>query len=514
MNTMDRHDDLHRMVVSLEEKNRRLSQALTTARAQLLQMKEQVEQVNTPPLALATLLSVDHQDRQAEVVVSGRHMRVAIAPSVDSTTLMVGAQVRLDEKMVLSAPDSYQRAGSVASVKEMLGADRVLVGIDGGGEYVMRLSAQVEGRLRPGDSVLVDTRASVVLERVVRSDVEQLLTPEVPNINWENIGGLETQIQQVRDTIELPFKHPELYRSFGLHPPKGILLYGPPGSGKTLIAQAVANSLATSDGPRTYFLSIKGPELLNKYVGETERQIRALFARARALASSDVPVVIFFDEMEALFRTRGTGISSDVETLIVPQLLAEMDGVESLDNVVIIGASNRADMIDPAVLRPGRLDVRVRVDRPDRTGAEDIFNKYLVPTLPLNIEEVREVGSASALVKRMIQAALDRLFSTDDSTALFDATLASGRVRRIRVADVISGALIAGTVERAKKHAIKDQLHHKSSGLKLEHVLAGVNEEIQESIELAATSSPTDWARTIGLREDVVLVQPLKGMAQ
>ena len=412
--------------------------------------------------------------------------------------------------MVAVAASDYPRSGTVVSVLEMGGEDRVLVSSEGGAEQMLVLAGPLRhGNLRPGDSLVADTRTGTALERIVREDVEQLLTPEVPDVTYADIGGLDAQIAQVRDSIEMPFNHPELYRQFGLRPPKGILLYGPPGSGKTLIAKAVANSLSKRGGASTFFLSIKGPELLNKFVGETERQIRAIFARARALAAGDTPVVIFFDEMEALFRTRGTGVSSDVETMIVPQLLAEMDGVESLDNVVIIGASNRADMIDPAVLRPGRLDVRIRVDRPDRAGALDIFSKYLTPRVPIHASEVARFGGLDEAVAGMIERAVDALYTRDETTALFLATLVSGEHKRIYLADLVSGALIAGIVERAKKYAIKDALSGEAAGLTMGHLLRGVHEEMNESLELAATSSPEDWARTSGLAPEIVSVKPI-----
>ncbi len=506
-------EDLRRTVVSLEEKNERLTRALTTARGQLLQMQEQLRQVNRPPLTLATFVSADITKREIEAVANGRRMRVAAASTLDLSALAHGQLVRLDDKMVAVEADRFPREGVLATVQELVGVDRVLVGTEAGAMRLLTLAGPLRhGNLRPGDSVMVDLRSGYALERIVRSDVEQLLTPETPDVSFDDIGGLDSQIQQVRDAIELPFRHPELYRAYGLRAPKGILLYGPPGSGKTLIAKAVANALSHQEtGARTYFLSIKGPELLNKFVGETERQIRSIFARARALAGTDVPVVIFFDEMEALFRTRGSGISSDVETMIVPQLLAEMDGVEALDNVIIIGASNRADMIDPAVLRPGRLDVRIRVDRPDRSGARDIFSKYLVPTLPVAESEITRHGSLEGALAAMAESAVEVLYAQDDSTALFDATLASGRTLRLHTSDVVSGALIAGVVERAKKHAITDSLAGRGAGLTVAHVLAGVAEETNETLELAATSSLQDWARTIGLREEVTELRALRG---
>lgn len=507
----DQVAELRHALVSQEEKNTRLAQALTTARQQLVQLQEQVRQVNLPPHQKAIFVSADTDNRHLDVNIQGRPMRIAAAPSLDMSTLSPGQWVRVDDKLIAVRADGFPRGGTVVTVREIHGLDRALVSAENGAEHMLTLAGPLRhGNLRSGDSVTADLRVGFAFERVVRSDIEALLTPQTPDVTYEDIGGLSEQIQQVRDAIELPFRHPEMFRSYGLRPPKGILLYGPPGSGKTLIAKAVANSLSEKgQGQRTYFLSIKGPELLNKFVGETERQIRSIFSRARALASTDVPVVIFFDEMEALFRTRGTGISSDVETMIVPQLLAEMDGVESLDNVVIIGASNRADMIDPAVLRPGRLDVRIRVERPDRSGAADIFTKYLTADLPLNEEEVRAAGSREAAVTAMIEAAVDRLFSRDADAALFDAIFASGGQQRIFVSDIVSGALIAGTVERAKKSAIKGALTGHSAGLSTAHLLEGVAEEMRESVELAASSSAEDWSRTIGLKDDIVAIRAI-----
>ncbi|WP_195224335.1 proteasome ATPase [Schaalia turicensis] len=507
-----RIEEMQRLVVSLEAKNERLAQALSQVRGQLVKVQSQLLEVNRPPQTMAVFVSADVPSRQIEAIVNGRRMRLAVAPDLDLYSLSYGQWVRVDDKMVAVAADGFSRSGSIASILELVGDDRVLVAGEAGQEHLLMLAGPLRhGNLRPGDALMVDLRSGIALEKIVRSDVEQLLTPETPDTTYDDIGGLDAQIRQVRDAIELPFSHPELYREYGLRPPKGILLYGPPGSGKTLIAKAVANSLSgRTSGVKTYFLSIKGPELLNKFVGETERHIRAIFARARSLAAGNIPVVIFFDEMEALFRTRGTGISSDVETMIVPQLLAEMDGVEVLDNVIIIGASNRADMIDPAVLRPGRLDVRIRVDRPDRTGARDIFLKHLNTDVPLHDDEIGVGMTLGQALENMVDQALDVLFCEDETTALFDAVLASGRTKRIHLGDIVSGAMIAGIVERAKKHAIKESLTGGGYGLSAKHLLAGVKEEMGESIELAVSSSADDWARTIGLREEIASIVALE----
>lgn len=505
-------DDLKRAVVSLEGKNERLAQALAQARKELVSMREQVEQVSAPPAQIGLFIAACEDAREAEVNIQGRPMRLSVAPQVDLLGLAIGQAVRIDERMIVADALPIPRTGQLGAVIELVGADRALVQIDGQSTRLVLLAGALRhGGVKPGDSLLIDGRASVALERITRSDVEQLLTPEIPDVTYEDIGGLGEQITKVRDAVELPFVHPDLYRDYGLRPPKGILLYGPPGCGKTLIAKAVAHSLAKAKGgAQPYFLSVKGPELLNKYVGETERHIRSIFARARTLAQRDVPVVIFFDEMEAMFRTRGTGISSDIETMIVPQMLAEMDGVETLDNVIIIGASNREDMIDPALLRPGRLDVRIRIERPDRTGAEEIFSKYLTTSIPLAQHTVSTYDSAEDAIAQMTRTLIDHMYTDSPTTALFKLILATGVTRTVFVSDLVSGAMIATVVERAKKFAVKDTLRG-HPGLTLQHLEDAFNEEMNETMDLAATTTPQEWARITGMRgDDVVSVTALR----
>ena len=502
---------LRLQVAGLEEKNANLTDALLRARKQITDLQGQVDLLNRPPSTIGILVSTHPLTLEVEALIGTRRMRLATAPDMDFSTLSPGVMLRIDERMTVAEPLGFPRDGTLTSVLEIIGTDRALVTSNNGGDHVVYLAGPLRhGALKTGDNVMCDLRSGFAFERVVRTDVEDLLTPEVPDVSYSDIGGLDEQIAQVRDAIELPFTHPELYRRYDLRPPRGILLYGPPGSGKTLIAKAVATSLSAEHEQKTYFISIKGPELLNKFVGETERHIRAIFTRARALASTDVPVVVFFDEMEALFRTRGSGISSDVETMIVPQLLAEMDGLEAMENVVVIGASNRPDMIDPAVLRPGRLDVRIRIDRPNRRQAHDIFTKYLTPDLPIAGEMIAKEGSAQAAVTTMIERALDRLYSKDPAEALFEIRLADGKTEILYPCDLISGAMIAGTVERAKKMAIKESLENGEGGLSTALVLKGVEEEMRESLELASTTSPDEWARTVGLRGgEVSAVVPL-----
>jgi proteasome-associated ATPase len=401
----------------------------------------------------------------------------------------------------------YERAGELVTLKEMLGTDRALVVGRADEERVVRLSGALQKvHLRVGDALSLDSRTGYALEKVPRAEVENLVLEEVPDITYEDIGGLGPQIEQIRDAVELPFLHPDLYREHGLKAPKGILLYGPPGCGKTLIAKAVANSLAARASERagnvdlkSYFLNIKGPELLDKYVGETERHIRLIFARAREKASDGSPVVVFFDEMDSLFRTRGTGVSSDVETTIVPQLLSEIDGVERLDNVIVIGASNREDMIDPAILRPGRLDVKVKIQRPDAEAAADIFAKYITTDLPFHATDLAEHGGdVQATVDAIIQRTVEAMYSTEKSNEYLEVTYANGDTEMLYFKDFNSGAVVQNVVDRAKKYAIKDLLLTQQKGLRIDHFLRAVVDEFREHEDMPNTTNPDDWARISG----------------
>jgi proteasome-associated ATPase len=513
--------ETQRSLAAVTAQNEKLAQTLREARDQIMTLKEEVDRLAQPPAGFGTFLNRNDDD-SIDVFTGGRKLRVNVSPSVELDSLQRGQEVMLNEALNVVAALEFEKVGEVVMLKEFLAdGDRVLVIANADEERVVRIAEPLRAEnIRAGDSLLLDSRSGYVYERVPKSEVEELVLEEVPDIDYSNIGGLIRQIDQIRDAIELPYLYPDMFKEHQLKPPKGVLLYGPPGCGKTLIAKAVANSLAKKVAAKTggegaagksFFLNIKGPELLNKYVGETERHIRLVFQRAREKASGGTPVIVFFDEMDSLFRTRGSGVSSDVENTIVPQLLSEIDGVEGLENVIVIGASNREDMIDPAILRPGRLDVKIKIERPDAESARDIFSKYLVAELPLHADDLGEFGDdPQACVDGMIQATVERMYTETEENRFLEVTYANGDKEVLYFKDFNSGAMIQNIVDRAKKMAIKDLLDIGQKGLRVNHMLQACVDEFKENEDLPNTTNPDDWARISGKKgERIVFIRTL-----
>ena len=500
------------------ENNDRLATTLREAREQLVALKEEVEKLNQPPSSYGVFLEA-HDDSTVDIFTNGRKLRVQLGPNVDIDELKRGREVMLNEALNVIGIRDFDVQGEVVALKELLdGGTRALVIARADEERVVELAEPLlSEQLRAGDSLLLEPKSGHVIEKLPKPEVEELILEEVPDISYEDIGGLDDQLEDIRDAVELPFLHGNLFKEHQLDPPKGVLLYGPPGCGKTLVAKAVANSLAKkvaaklgSNDRRSYFLNIKGPELLNKYVGETERQIRLIFQRAKEKSEEGVPVIVFFDEMDSLFRTRGSGISSDIESTIVPQLLAEIDGVESLKNVIVVGASNREDLIDPAILRPGRLDVKIKIQRPDERAAKDIFSKYLTTDVPISHDEVSRWGSPDKAVEVMIDATVNKMYAEDEDNRFLEVTYANGDKEVLFFKDFSSGAMIENIVRRAKKMAIKRAIAGESKGIKKDDLLLAIWHEYRENEDLPNTTNPDDWAKVSGKKgERIVYIRTL-----
>jgi proteasome-associated ATPase len=507
-----RYETTRNQVHDQERQNEKLVTMLQEAKQQIELLKEEVDKLCAPPNTYGVFLRAN-KDGTSELLIDGRPMRVSVHPNVDPFQLEEGQMVLLNEAFNVIEAAGYTQRGEVCSVVDFISENRVLVMGHTDDEKVVTLSEPLRReQIRVSDHLLVDSRTQYAFEKLPKSAVEEVVLEEIPDITYDQIGGLGTQIEALRDSVELPYLHPEVFAEHELRPPKGILLYGPPGCGKTLIAKAVANSLAKNIEKRTgrattpYFLNVKGPELLNKYVGETESKLRDVFKKAREKASFDVPVVIFFDEMDSLFRMRGSGISSDMEATVVAQFLAEIDGVESLENVIVIGASNRQDLIDPAVLRPGRLDLKIKVQRPDEGAAKEIFQKYLTPNLPLHESVLAEYDqSAEKACAGLIEHLVEEMYSTGDENKFLEVTYAKGEREIFYFKDFSSGALIESVVARSKRRAVKRFIESGERGITMEDLTDSVRAEFKENEDLPNTTNPDDWARISGRKGERII---------
>jgi proteasome-associated ATPase len=511
--------EANRQLVQAFNQNEKLVNALYESREQITSLKEEVDKLCAPPSTYGVFLSLN-DDGTVNILAAGRKVKVNLHPSIKREGIKPGQELILNEGLNVIETAGYEVQGEVVILKEVLDVDRAVVTLRADEEKVAIIADPLRTfNLKVGDHILMDGKSGYLLERLPKSEVEDLALEEVPDISYEAIGGLSTQIETIRDAVELPYLYADYYKEHKLAPPKGVLLYGPPGCGKTMIAKAVANNLAQKVSEKRgekikgFFMNIKGPELLNKYVGETERKIREIFQKAKEKAAEDVPVVVFFDEMDALFRTRGSGISSDVETTIVPQLLAEIDGVEGLKNVIVIGASNRQDLIDPAILRPGRLDVKIKIDRPDKGAAGDILAKYLTPDVPIHEQEARpHGGDLPATIKVLIDTAVEQMYALSDENRFLEVTYANGDKEVLYFKDFASGAMMESVVRRAKKLALKRYIASGEKGIVLDDLLTAVREEFKENEDLPNTTNPDDWAKIAGKKgERIVYVKPLMG---
>ncbi len=494
--------------------NEKLSYTLREAREHIASLRDEVDKLTQPPSAYGVVVG-KNDDGTVDVLASGRKMKVQLHPDIEHELLDLGAEVALNESFNVIEARRPDTTGEVVTLKEVMedGVRAIVIG-RADEERVCELASAMRGiRLRNGDTLRLDPRSNMLLEKLPRPEVEDLLLEEVPDISYADIGGLDAQIEAIADAVELPFLHHELFAEHRLPAPKGILLYGPPGCGKTLIAKAVANSLAKKvaetmgEGKgRSYFINIKGPELLNKYVGETERQIRLVFQRAREKSEEGWPVIVFFDEMDSMFRTRGSGISSDMESTIVPQLLAEIDGVEGLKNVIVIGATNREDLIDPAILRPGRLDVKIKIERPTADAARQIFARYLTDEIPI---------ASGELVPDMIDQTVTEMYRDDEANRFLEVTYQNGDKEILYYKDFSSGAMIENIVRRAKKLAIKRVIAGGAKGVSTDDLIASIKQEYKEHEDLPNTTNPDDWAKISGKKgERIVFIRTLISQAK
>ena len=517
--SVEPRDPLRGDLLALREGIAAQEEMIGDARQMIEKLEEVIKKVTSPANRIGTYLDNPARDT-AHIVVGGSDYYCNVDPRIDLSKLKKGTRVLVNEAYVIVGDLGFETAGPVTKVTEVLGSDRLRVGGEHGMQSaILQRSAQLsKSKLKSGDEVRVDPSYRMALEALPHAESRELYLDDVPELPWEKVGGQDAALQAIKDAIELPLIHGELFQKFQHATPKGFLLFGPPGCGKTLIGKATAYNLTrqlrekTGKGMKEYFMHVKGPEILNMWVGESERIVRDIFATAREKRREGFLPFVFIDEAESILGTRRASRHSNILSTLVPMFCAEMDGIESLGDVVIILASNRADLIDPAILRPGRIDRKIKVARPNRAGAREIYRIYLTDDLPYDATLLNAADSVGAAVDQVIDRLLDTQFARREENKFLEITLRSGRKEMVYRSDLLSGAIIASVVERAKATAIKRSiLTQQEEGISEVDLQLAFNAEFSENDIFPPTDISEDWFKLIDYDpENVVKIAPAR----
>src|SRR5467141_3568043 len=512
-------DPVRRDLLELRPQISDQQETIVEARRMIEKLEEVIKKVTSPANRIGTFLGATSRDT-AHIVVGGADYYCNVDPRIPLAKLKNGTRVLVNEAYVIVGDLGFETAGPVTKITEVLSDDRLRVGSEHGLQsIVLQRSADLaSSTLKSGDEVRVDSNYRMALEMLSSTKSHEHYLDVVPELPWEKVGGQEGALQAIKDAIELPLLHPDLFKKFQHATPKGFLLYGPPGCGKTLIGKATAFNLTKQLGAksgtemREYFMHVKGPEILNMWVGESERMVREIFATAREKRGEDFMPFLFIDEAESILGTRRASRHSNILSTLVPMFCSEMDGIDSLNDVVIILASNRADLIDPAILRPGRIDRKIKVNRPNREGAREVYRIYLTPDLPYDGALGKEAENIGAAVDKLIERFVDWQFTRREENKFLEVTLRSGRKEVLYRSDLISGAIIASIVERAKAIAIKRAIAtQQPEGIRETDLQLAFNAEYVENDIFPSSDVTEDWLKLIDYEpENVVKIAPVR----